>query len=122
MMKKIIGFICVVSLFCLVGALPAMAAGAEYFGGGGIFTIGVTSSTSVNTSNNVFLEYIPTNNGQNYAAGSKNTAGDREYATAGGPNAATNIYYVANQAIGSSTMAVDPSGLASGTTTGWTAQ
>lgn len=122
-MKKI-GFLCVVLILCIGSAMPVMAAGGavENFGGGGIFTIGVTSSTSVNTSNNVFLQYVPSNGGQNYAASSRSQSGDREYGTAGGPNAATNIYYVAGQAIGTSAMSVDPSPLAAGTTTGWTAQ
>jgi len=119
---KIIGFLCVVLLLCIVSAVPAMATD-QYVGGGGSVWLGTVagSTTSVNTSNNVYLGYGTQNNGQNYAAASKNTSGDRLYATGGGAGAASNIYYQAGQTIGSSTFAV-PDTFMQGTTTGWSAQ
>jgi hypothetical protein len=122
MMKKIIGFIFVVALLCLIGAVPAMAAGTPV-GGGGVTYIGkiAGSTTSVNTSNNVYLIYVTANSGQNYGASSKHMSGDRCYGTGGGNGAATNIYYEAGQAVGNSTP-LDPTDLITGVTTGWSAQ
>jgi len=120
-MKKIIGFLCIVSLLCIIGAVPAMA--QQVIGGGGTFTLGSAtgSTTSVNTSNNVYLEYVTANNGQNYGASSKNRSGDRCYATGGGNGAATNIYYQAGQTVGVSTL-LDPTAIMNGNTAGWSAQ
>ena len=122
MMKTIIVFIGIVALLCVVSASPAMA-GSQTFGGGGTFTIGTVagSTTSVNTSNNVYISYVTANNGQNYGASSKNRAGDRNYATGGGNGSATNIYYQAGQTVGSSTL-LDPTNIMNGNTTGWSAQ
>ena len=122
-MKKIIVFVGILSLLSIVGAMPAMAAGATAFGGGGTFTIGSAagSSTSINTSNNVYLIYVTANNGQNYGASSKNRAGDRCYATGGGNGSATNIYYQAGQTVGNS-QPLDPTALETGDTSGWSAQ
>jgi len=123
-MKLTIVFIGIVALLCVVSASPAMAVDVNMqFGGGGTFTIGQApgSTTSVNTSNNVYIQYVSANSGQNYGASSKNRAGDRNYATGGGNGAATNIYYQAGQTVGSSTL-LDPTNIMNGNTTGWSAQ
>jgi len=121
-MNRIMAFIGIVALLCAFSASSAMA-GSQTFGGGGTFTIGTIagSTTSVNTSNNVYISYVTANNGQNYGASSKNRAGDRNYATGGGNGSATNIYYQAGQTVGSSTL-LDPTNIMNGNTTGWSAQ
>jgi len=121
-MKTIMVFVGIVALLCVLSASPAMA-GSQTFGGGGAFTIGTVagSTTSVNTSNNVYIEYVTANNGQNYGASSKNRSGDRCYGTGGGNGSATNIYYQAGQTVGVSTL-LDPTALMDGNTAGWSAQ
>jgi len=125
-MKKIIVMLFVFSLFFIANAMPVMAAGAAAFGGGGVVLVpagGSTtgSSTSINTSNNVYIMYVDSNTGQNYAATTKSNAGDRVYGTGGGSGAATNIYYQAGQTIGAQN-STDPTPFLTGNTAGWSAQ
>ena len=124
-MKKILVILCVIAFLSLLSTVPAMAAGSSEtpIGGGGVISIGSNagSTTSINTSNNVWLIYVTSNNGQNYGASTKNTAGDRCYGTGGGNGAASNIYYQAGQTIGNSTP-LNPTPFETGNTTGWLAQ
>jgi hypothetical protein len=91
-MKKALALMFALSLVAVVSA-PAMADVANK---NFIITFGTGLSggtCSYGLSNNVYMSYVQSNNGQNYALGDKHMNGNREYYTT---NNTTIIYYFEN--------------------------
>ncbi len=95
-MRKMIVLVCVLTVLSFGIAIPADA--TVVGGTGGAIEIGsvTNSTTSVNTSNNVFLNYTPVSgtSGQSYGASTKHRAGDRYFGTAGGGTALSNVFWL----------------------------
>jgi len=120
-MKKII-LLFVLTILCLAAAssVQAYTTGGAKFGQFMVGTNQENSTLSVSLSSNVYLYYNGAS--QTYGAATKNKAGDKQYATGGGPSADSGIYYKIDTAVGvGSTNITDPTN-AFVKSAGWTAQ
>ncbi len=111
------------AIACLAVAVGAMEAQAGYTNMFGSTTFGTPSVVSVNLSTYVYCSYYGT--AQLYSAVCHNKAGDKEYATGGGGENASGIFFhQETNYIG--TTAADPGGLLSDENfkagSGWIAQ